>query len=159
MNYIGMLLIFLPFCANACLCDCLKSKKQKNRERAEYVTELKRQNQEEPQQFKVSIKETNASAWPKHPPYPFEWPRIRRTMDKSQLNTEEWKLSLDSDSVNIVEILGPKLTSASLSFDPTDFTWSVRPLAPGIATIKAQYVSKLDAHIEDEQTITITVTE
>lgn len=153
--------LFLIYGCNSYSCfKCGKptEPKEKSQKKEGQLAALKAYNQEQPTSFSIGAQYINAAYWPADDHYPFNWPQIKRIVDRSEENTKKWELVIDSNA-QCVSIEGPRITYLPTSKDPLEYSWIVRPLAKGFATLKAQYISKEDKTVEDEQIITITVTD
>jgi hypothetical protein len=158
MKLVLLFLSFLPASILAfCLCPSLNPKYRKEVNKQNHVVVIARANRH--------IKDIAISASSimeqydenQHVP---SWPLIRRTVDHYHLETMQWSLFVDSDPQNCIAIT-PVQNSVRVVWDKNvlDYMWIIRPLAQGTAQLKVQYQFKQSNQVEDEQTITVTVTE
>lgn len=158
---------FISYIGNATFFICLlvfKNPKKKDQERAEqraeFIAELQAINKSEPNHYEVSLSTKDTEFWPDAGHYPKSWPRIRRDMPIFDQKAMEWVVIAGSDPHKCIQILEPAYGTQITSMTTcTTFNWHIKPLAKGIATVKVRYASKEGNKIEDEHTITVTVTD
>lgn len=168
MKYIVLLLIGV-FSSPIFGCACFKSKAQKERERvkerAEFLQEIKSRNNSEPEQYQIRLTNDEGKYWYSDMHYPESWPAIRRELPYFDRKAMEWKVTAEwdvanpSDTHNNIEVVGPHITSVTLQGADLTFSWYIKPLAKGTGRVRVCYISKDGTKIVDEKLIKVTVTD
>lgn len=158
MKNLLLLLLCFPLQSFPCFLQCLNPwyrKRVQEDEHRVYFNRINRGNDT----YHISISAINNDHEEhKELPFPKSWPIIEQIVNHYDLDTKEWQLVITSDSNNCIAIV--PIAHKSNTFRGKSilgYRWVVKPLATGIAQLKAEYVSKdkSDPVIYTERTFTI----
>lgn len=153
MKSLFLLLITFPFQSFSLFLDCINPAHKKEIRKRDHLVIVDRMNRG-PTDYRIPAVNPNRDE------SILSLLIIERIVNYYDQDSKEWQLSIVEDAHNSIELIPLETKYDNIHGKKIIICrWSVKPLAPGTARIKAEFISKArdDSQIYDEKSYTITI--